>query len=649
MDESPTARIMQNINSDVLMIKALISKVDSCSSFKNKSAKENQELFLTKEMLIGLKENYPDDSRIRLALGKLFKMTEETILAINEFRLAITLNDFCTDAYLEMSHLLPRNDAIDLLQKALQTIGNETVLYERYVELILEEVDSRSPEKLEVLKKVLDHWQEKDPDCSKIYLVLAKALSKIGNIQTHKDCLEKGSELFPQERAFWLERIALAEQKFNITEFANLINQALKALPQDSEILIKISESLKSNGYLQEAKNIADELIRNGGQTTFRLNILGQRPASELAKTDRLLVFVAEYPRMRLSKIAGALRERGWQVILLCMHQHDACNWNRYFDKVETFTNPEHALSLAAQYNPQAYHVFTGSGDLLTLRFVQEKLGKTIVDFYDYGEGTVADTENIEQRAYRWKAIENADGLVVRDIRLGRMGRELGLKRPSKTIFFPEYCNVTELSLPKEQGGIHIVSAGFIATSNTSEENWGFKESMKAFLENGLYVHLYPHPMQFGAATFKEDFKEFFELEKKYNNFKMHSTVHMEKLVEEMSRYHFGMSISWQLTQGKAIKNYSSNFLAKCNAARNIDYLDAGLGVIVNSQLKFQKWLLDRFKVAVEASPEFFNNPQQILSSKISDPFWRKRIEQARTNYSIKNNIARLENFYLTI
>ncbi len=642
MDESPTARIAQSISSDALMIKALISKVEASASLKNQSRKENQELFLTKEMLLGLKENYPDDSRIRLALGKLFKITEETILAINEFSLAITLNDFCTEAYLEMSYLLPRNDAIKLLQKALQAIGEEEVLYQRYAELILEEVNSPSSEKLDVLKKVLDDWQEKNPDCSKVYLILAKALAKIGNIQAYKECLERGCELFPQEREFWIERIRQIEQNFNITEFANLVNQALKALPQDPEILVKISEILNRQGYIQEAKNILEELTRNGQQSVFAAT-------SRLPKAERLLVFVAEYPRMRLSKIAGALRAKGWQVVLLCLHQHDACNWNKYFDKVETFTNPEHALNLAAKYNPQAYHVFTGSGDLLTLRFVQEKLGKTIVDFYDYGEGTIAETEDIEQRAYRWKAIEEADGLVVRDIRLGRLGKELGLKRPTKVIFFPEYCNALEFSASKEQNGIHIVSAGFIATSATSEENWGFKESMKTFLDNGLHVHLYPHPMQFGAPTFKEDFKEFFELEKNYNNFKMHSTVPMEMLVEEISRYHFGMSISWQLTQGKAIKNYSSNFLAKCNAARNIDYLDAGLGVIVNSQLKFQKWLLDRFKVAVEASPEFFKNPQAILNSKIADPSWEKRIEQARIKYSVKNNIVRLENFYITI
>lgn len=515
--------LKQKIESDAALIKSLISHVDLQLQTNEDSLKD---LSLSAQMLTELKKQYPDDSRIRLALGKIFKKNKEAIKAIEELRSAIILNNYGVEAYLELSYLLPRKGALQLLQKAINSLGNDELITQRYSEIVLEEI-LNSPKESFIENKIIENKKELRP---------AKAIKQV--------------------------------------------------------------------------------------------------------------VFIAEYPRMRLSKIAGALRENGWEVVLICLHRHDACNWSEYFDHIETFSNPEQALSIAAKYNPQAYHVFTGSGDLLTLRFVQEKLGKTIVDFYDYGEGTPVDSEDISMRAYRWQAIESADGIVVRDIRLGKLGRELGINRPEKIIFFPEYCGAENINIKKETNGIHLVSCGFIANGDSG---WGFKEAMEKFLDQGLFVHVYPHPMQYGAPNFKEDYQEYFELEKKCSNFKLHSPVKMENVVEEISKYHFGISVSWDLSHGKLFKSHAIAFLASCNSARNIDYLDAGLGVILSPQLKFQKWLLDRFEVAVSATPEFFNKAGMELASLLNNPNWKANINRARQKYSVKNNISRLENFYREI
>src|SRR4051794_6565288 len=67
-------------------------------------------------------------------------------------------------------------------------------------------------------------------------------------------------------------------------------------------------------------------------------------------RTDaRLVVFIADYPRGRVAKLAFALRQCGWRVVLLYKHK-SIFDTAAYFDEVVRYTDAWQALTLATRY-----------------------------------------------------------------------------------------------------------------------------------------------------------------------------------------------------------------------------------------------------------------------------------------------------------
>jgi len=407
-----------------------------------------------------------------------------------------------------------------------------------------------------------------------------------------------------------------------------------------------------SDTALQFLKNSLFERYDERISKRVLLQISRNKPARERPPKDRrLLVFVADQVRARSMNMAESLRANGWKVVMLC-NQTPFFSWQSYFDELHTYDSPEHALNLAQEYNPCAYHIFSGNADVLSVNFIKNKPGKIIFDAYDFIEGFITQSYTYHVGQLQHFCMENADAICARDLRCRYLVKKLGYSLSRKTIFFSDYCTARKkISIPLSRGdasNIHVVCCGSIATSKSSLElDWGYAAIARKFIEHGIHFHLYPHPAQVQAKHFSEQFSDFIELAKKTPLFKLHDPVPMDKLADEISQYHFGINAAYALTDIPFISSYTHAHFNYCSSARNTEYLDAGLPLLINGDRhRFQYWTFNRMKVAIDASKAFFDNPREILTQFARNPSVVGDIENAQRRYSHETHIPRLIKFY---
>ena len=193
-----------------------------------------------------------------------------------------------------------------------------------------------------------------------------------------------------------------------------------------------------------------------------------------------------------------------------------------HFDEIRQYSGPQHALLIAQEYSPLAYHVSSWLGDETTALFVTEKPGKVVFEMYDVAEGmmrgpVVRPTE-LNFSAY---CIEHADGVCCRDLRSRYLFNVLNYKRPGPVLHFGDFCTNVEPIVPvaqRRRDGIHLVSWGYVGSSKNYDGDWQLAELMKGLEHSQTHIHMYPHPSQMGAP---ESLEDFYQLEKDCPNFSL--------------------------------------------------------------------------------------------------------------------------------
>lgn len=378
-----------------------------------------------------------------------------------------------------------------------------------------------------------------------------------------------------------------------------------------------------------------------------------KRAASRNKQTPKLVIFVCQHPRGREAKLAYGLRSVGWDVVLLYAKE---ANWdvNPYFSETRRYNNEWEALSMASEYSPQAYHVFSLLADRTAYTFVRHKPGKVIFDPNDMIEGNLNNPwlgREIKRQRY---CIENADGLCCRDIQLQYVSRTFNYDRPEKIIYFPEYCwNFSEENPNQREGsesdGISVVLAGNFGIEKRGEGHWGYLDIAKKLASQKIHFHIYPHWFWYFVSkeAFEDTFSDYIALSKRTEYFHLHKPLPMEDVIPELRKYTVGINIARAVTFGEVdkIKNQNPEIYRYCGSARVSDYLDAGLPVISNRELTFQFFTLSRYGVVIDGTLDFFENAGERLQRLIS-PESKDKIRRGRSSYSIQNNIHRLTSFY---
>jgi hypothetical protein len=317
--------------------------------------------------------------------------------------------------------------------------------------------------------------------------------------------------------------------------------------------------------------------------------------AALVARSAKHAVFVCDHVHVRAIKIAYALRQAGWKVMLL--HKRSLLfDPSECFDETRQFRNHWHALLIASEYPPVVYHVFTNWEFKLASVFIRYKPGKIVVDTMDVLTGMVK--EDVLKRFPGQKELErycylNADGLCCRDLRTQYLKRKLGYDLPPR-ILFPEYCwpQGKVRRIDKLTDGTHVVYVGNVELDPLSPVAYQYE--LAALLgANKVHFHIYPSIGQV-VPELRETMKAFVSSDVLSKYVHLHDPISPLDIAREISRYHYGLIISTKnIDYGDDHDTYFDHQSDYFFAAKIFDYLDAGLHTLTQNA-RFARFILGR-------------------------------------------------------
>ena len=368
--------------------------------------------------------------------------------------------------------------------------------------------------------------------------------------------------------------------------------------------------------------------------------IRAARNAARRPRTPRQVVFVSDRLHLRSIKLAYALQEAGWQVILL-HREAPTFDASGYFAEIHQYRNPWEALWLAASYTPVVYHVFSNWNFGVAATFMRYKPGKIVFTNTDLLTGMVKEEalrpQQVELEQYCYA---NADGLCCRDLRSQYLKTHLGYRLP-KRILFPEYCWPTEKfqRAQKLTDGIHVVYVGNLELDPNSPV--GFQYELAALLSrNGIHFHIYPAFPQH-VAELRLNMTRYLATCGNPDFVHSHDTIPPDSLTEELSKYHYGVLISSKNVDYHDDDNtYYQHVSDYFGAAKVFDYMDAGLFTFIQNA-RFLRFILERHHAG-----KVVRCLEDIVIHCKHEPFTVPTIPES---YRLLANIGRLTEFYTSL
>jgi hypothetical protein len=378
--------------------------------------------------------------------------------------------------------------------------------------------------------------------------------------------------------------------------------------------------------------------------------VRGRLYALNVAQRGRRVVFVSERPSVREAKLAFGLKRAGWDVILLHRSGPGAADPGDFCETVE-FSSPWQAVEHAHHAGASLFHVFAPNCDDTCLRLVDHKPGRVIIDFHDH-MFSAADGLPEMQRKYavdidnQRHCLERADAVCCRDLQMQYRRAFTRIARGRPIICFPEYCwNIHPLPEKPQNSDIHIVQVGWMGFETRGEHDAGCLHVLREFVEAGCFVHIYLHPAypHIGSAAYNSLFADYLDLASKTGRVVIHPTVSPQELVSELTPYNYGFGMSNALTFDMPWRSHNPRRFPYCGASRMFDYLDAGLGMLVNRELAFMLRTFRPFHVMRDGT-ELVRAKR--LRAALAERPTRQLVLEARAALSIDRQIGRLTRFY---
>ena len=386
------------------------------------------------------------------------------------------------------------------------------------------------------------------------------------------------------------------------------------------------------------------EKIRQGG-LLFRDNELS-------------ILFVTSQLRPRELKMAYGLKKLGWKVALIYF-KWTPFDSGEYFDLAIEASSVSQAHAYAKALSPRICHVFSGAIDELVLALCRDKPAPVVIDLNDVFAPSLFDYchERFEPTK---EALALADGFCARDLQVKSAEKVDGFSLPPHIILFPEYCwNSTTNDgktgcefLSKE---VHVVSVGTFSLESQGMFDSCYLRLAKLMVEQQIHFHIYPHwayrrdHMGSPHADFERDFADFLSLEKLSPYLHVHDSLPIEELAEVLPQYDFGIVSGGCEALGQKLGFYHPAYLETCYSGRISDYLDARLPVLINSEVKFDYWLLKRYDICVNLEGVLQPGFKQSLLDLKRDAAQREAMERAVQRLSVDHNSPRLAQFYREI
>lgn len=382
----------------------------------------------------------------------------------------------------------------------------------------------------------------------------------------------------------------------------------------------------------------------------MKYKVMSQLPS------NRQVVLVADTVWPRICKIGYGLKSNGMHVVLLYKDELMNDNYSECFDLMQKYGSPDDAVKHAFQYKPLVFHVFSCWDFYTAAALICAKVGRVVFDDYDVLAGQVhpdfadihyPDAVNLERFC-----LEQADALTCRALTLQPAKHELGYRFKRGVCYFPDYCwdkdNLWTAGNTDNQ--IHLVHAGNLNFEKLDprvnhRKGWYFLEFARMAAETKVHFHLYPVPIY--QDRFEELFSEHISLDNSCDYFHLHRPVKSNQLAEELKKYDFGLISVWSDFQygNKAYLPGMSRYLT---SNKLFDYLDSGLGVIVNKNSRLLKWYVEKNRVGFAADLEDVIGRLKSISPDDIRQMKHNTI-QARKKFSVARQSARLISLYSSV
>lgn len=239
---------------------------------------------------------------------------------------------------------------------------------------------------------------------------------------------------------------------------------------------------------------------------------------------------------------------------------------------------------------------------------------------------------------------EHADALISESLEVANAFRLYGLKKQHPRHYFANYCEekVTKSEYEKiNDGHLHLVYVGSIRGSQDDPKEHGNIQMhwlIRALNDQGIHFHVYPNPNMARVV-----YEEYYALDKELPCFHMHESLDPKDLAKEIEQYHFGVIPFFnEDTNRSPMKRYYSTSLKIFN------YVESGLPIIISNDMGHQRWILQRYGMAIGVDKQDFYQLEKVVQLKNYDQALDRLIQQ-RQHLLIERQIHRVVEIYLKI
>jgi putative sugar O-methyltransferase len=379
------------------------------------------------------------------------------------------------------------------------------------------------------------------------------------------------------------------------------------------------------------------------------------RAATLLEANRHSVLFVSPLLRAREVKMAFALRQIGWKVVLVHL-QNTPFAPEAYFDIAIQARTEREAHSFAKTLRPRICHAFSGAVDGLLLQLCRDKPGPLVIDLNDVFCPSLFNycTERFEPTR---ECLAKADALCARDLQARAAHHLDGFPLPEHTLLFPEYTwadspPLAAVQARSDSDEVRVVSVGTFCLESRGEYDSCYLKLAELLAAQKIHLHIYPHwfykesPLSAFNWDLEKDFTDFFALQRRTDYLHIHDSIGFEALPTELSAYDFGIVSGGCAEFGQRLGLLKSAYMMNCYSGRISDYLDARLPILINKEVAFNFQLLRHYRVEIDLRGVLQPGFRDLLLTVKRDPDQRRDVEEAAKLLSIGRHASRLAALY---
>jgi len=366
------------------------------------------------------------------------------------------------------------------------------------------------------------------------------------------------------------------------------------------------------------------------------------------------VLFATPLLRARELKLATAMRRQGWKVVLLYL-KTTPFSTETWFDVVVQADSPQRMHELAKAMEPPLCHVFSGAVDDVMVLFCQDKPGPLVIDMND-----VFCPSLLSHCPERFEPTEvclaQADAFCARDLQANYAERYDGFRLPQRTILFPEYPWANGGNGPRPEtrsdDEVRVVSVGTFCLESQGNYDSAYLRIAEMLCASKIHFHIYPHwfyrfdPGSAFNHSLKNDFRDFFRLAEETPYLHIHESKSLDELAQELPRYDFGLVSGGAEDLGQHLGLVTKKYMQACYSGRISDYIDARMPVLINQEVGFNYWLLERYGLVADLKGLLRPGFRQQLFEMKRDTVLACRIEESARRLHQDIQAPRLARFY---